>query len=544
MLRFDMDLIAADLVSRTIEGVVVPYDEVGRIAGVEYRFVPGSITAARARTPLLVDHDRGQPVGVLAELVDTPSGAVGRFRVDQTPAGDTALVQAASGSRGALSVGAEVVTSRDVGGVVEVTAGLLHEVSLLALGAFPSASVSRVAAELASAEDDDAIEGVDDDDVAGQNDDDDDEHDDDEPNPDQTELELEHEQPDDDDGDDDDDDAEPDPEEGSTMQEASAAPSVILAASSDRPSRELLAGELVAYIVRAQHGEPDARRYLEAALLESISTDVSGLLPPTYERTVIGGKSVQRPLYDAFTSRPLPGVGLNVNKPAWTTYPDGEWADTVDADATSTKVVIGSQVATVQRWDWAGAIPWVVVQRSDPSIVDEIYGEAVQDWYLDVEAKIYGEVSTASPGVATSLGAAIAEFYVASGNARSPDLIIMAPDVWGAFADAGAMQVAIGLGSVDASPELVASFAGIRAVTSGTLPPGETVLCTRRAVDARVTTPVRLTANAIGALNVELAVVGEGLFDTDYPREMLKFAGITPTIAQGGGGSSRSSRSS
>ena len=43
------------------------------------------------------------------------------------------------------------------------------------------------------------------------------------------------------------------------------------------------------------------------------------------------------------------------------------------------------------------------------------------------------------------------------------------------------------------------------------------ILATRRAVDARVTDPVRLTANAIGALNVELAVVGEGLFDTDYP---------------------------
>ena len=45
----------------------------------------------------------------------------------------------------------------------------------------------------------------------------------------------------------------------------------------------------------------------------------------------------------------------------------------------------------MQRWDWAGAISWVVVQRSDPSIIDEIYGEAVEDFYLDVEAKIYAE---------------------------------------------------------------------------------------------------------------------------------------------------------
>ena len=76
------------------------------------------------------------------------------------------------------------------------------------------------------------------------------------------------------------------------------------------------------------------------------------------------------------------------------------------------------------------------------------------------------------------------------------------------------------------------SFAGIPAITSGHLAAGEVILATRRAVDARTTEPVRLTANAIGALNVELAVVGEGLFDTDYPAELLKFAAIVPTAAQ------------
>ena len=103
----------------------------------------------------------------------------------------------------------------------------------------------------------------------------------------------------------------------------------------------------------------------------------------------------------------------------------------------------------VARWDWAGAIPWVVVQRSDPSIVDEIYAEAVEDFYLDVEAKIYAELSTADPGAATTLGAAIAEFFVATGNERSPELIIMAPDVWGDFADTGALSVALAQAGVD-----------------------------------------------------------------------------------------------
>lgn len=511
MLQFELDVIAADLASRTIEGVAMPYGEVGTIAGRRYRFAPGSLELARARPPLLVDHDRGRPVGVLAELVDGERQALGRFKIDATQDGDTALVQAASGSRGSLSVGAELVEAVEgEDGIVDVQRALLHEVSLLALGAFAGAGVTRVAAEADEPEEPETPV---------------------EPHPDQEELALDDEPDTDDAGGAGDPD---DPEEGSSMEAAHAAP--VILASADRPERELNAGELVSLIVRAQHGEPEARRFIEAALVESISTDVSGLLPPTFERTVIGGKTILRPLYEAFRSRPLPGVGLLVSKPKWTTRPDGAWAATVDADATSTKVVVGSQTADVIRWDWAGAIPWVVVQRSDPSIVDEIYAEAVQDFYFDVEAKVYGELTAAAAGVATSLGAAIAEFFTATGNQRTPEVIIMAPDVWGKYADAGALTVALGQGNVDGS-SLSTSFAGIQAVSSGTLAPGETILATRRAVDARITEPVRLTANAIGALNVELAVVGEGLFDTDYPEELLKFAGIVPSMAERAGAS-------
>jgi hypothetical protein len=519
MLRFEREVLIADLNERTIEGVIVPYDEVGIIQGREYRFKAGSVQLGR-RVPLLVDHDRGRPIGVLAELVDQPNGVLARFRIDATEAGDEALTQAASGSRGALSVGAEVIRSsmaRD--GVVDVEAGLVHETSLLALGAFESAEVLRVAAE----QDDDGEEPEADEPPAEE----DGKEEPIETAPDQEELELE--KPDSDDDDDAGAAGDDDPE-GGTMSAASAAP-VIRAERSSSP-RELLAGEYVRALIQAGQGDRDAARLIEAALTETVSTDVGGLLPPTFERTVIGGRDVHRPLYDAFRSKPLPGVGLLLDKPKWTTPPQGAWATDVDADATTSKVVIGSQQATVARWDWAGAIPWVVVQRSAPSIIDEIYGEAVQSWYLDVEAKIGGELLAAAPGAATTLGAGIAEFYVASGKERTPELILMAPDVWGLFADAGELTVALAAGDPStAGGVLSTTFAGIPCMVSGTLPPGSTILATRRAVDARTTEPVRLTANAIGALNVELAVVGEGLFDTDYPDELLALSGVTPGAA-------------
>lgn len=495
MHRLTVDIAQTDTARRLVEGIAVPYGEIADLGICRVRFAPGSIRRARNSTPLLLGHDTNQPVGILSSLADTEEGARMAARIDRTPDGDRALEQARSGSRSGLSIGFEIQDYADAGeGVWDVTAADVYEISLVAVPAFAGATIDRVAAQL-----------------------------DTEPAPDEDEGEGEEEEQEQDDGE------SADTEQEDQQMEIQASGAAILVA--ERPRRELSAGEFVALSIRAQHGEQEAARLLTAALTESISTDVSGLLPPTYERQVIGGKEVNRPLYTAFRSRPLPGVGLQVNKPAWTTPPDGAWAADVNADATSTKVVIGSQSAVVLRWDWAGAIPWVVVQRSDPSMVDEIYAEAVQDFYLDVEAKVYGELGAAAPGVATTLGAAIAEFYVATGNQRSPEVIIMAPDVWGKFADAGALNVALLQGSVSATGDLTSSFAGIPAVTSGTLPAGETILATRRAVDARTTEPVRLTANAIGALNVELAVVGEGLFDTDHPSELLKFAAVIPTMA-------------
>src|SRR5215831_21260729 len=223
MLRFEREVLLADLNERTIEGVIVPYDEVGTIQGRDYRFKPGSVRLGR-RVPLLVDHDRGQPIGVLAELVDGPTGAVGRFRIDQTPAGDSELVQAASGSRGALSVGAEVVRStmsRD--GVIDVEAGAVAEVSLLALGAFESAAVTRVAAEADEPEPpltDPAVEQAE----GGETEEPVETH------PDQEELETEPESP-----------APPaNPEEGEPMEAAHAAP--VIRAERSREPRDLCAG--------------------------------------------------------------------------------------------------------------------------------------------------------------------------------------------------------------------------------------------------------------------------------------------------------------
>jgi hypothetical protein len=472
-LRFDLDVQAADAERRTIEGTIVPWNEPASIAGVRYSFRPGSLQAG-ARTPLLLDHDRTQPIGVLAELDNAGHGAVARFRVDKTAAGDEALVQASSGSRGAFSVLASIVDHVERDGVVDVLASQLREVSLLPLGAFAGATVDRVTATATEPEPEP----------------------DDEPEP------------------------EPEPEEETVSEPIEAAAPPVIRAELAPSALELSAGEYALLAVRAQQGDAEALRSIRAALTETTSADLTGVLPPQYEGTVLGGKETPRILWSIFKGKALPGIGLAVQKPTWTTFPNGAWAANVDADATTGKAVIGLNPAAVERWDWATAISYVAAQRSSPDAIDAIYAQAVQGFYEDVETRIAALLANAAVNAATSLGAGIAAFYNAS--LRVPDVIVVAPDVWGVLADAKAIDRAIGFGdTLRSAGGLAGEFAGVTIVASPGVAPGSATLATRRALDVRTSDPVRLTANAIGALNVELGVVGEGLFDTDYPAELM-----------------------
>ena len=149
MIRFEMDVAAADLERRTIEGVIVPYRR-GRPhrrhrLPLSRRARSGS--RARGRRCSSTTTARA-PVGVLADRRARDDGVLARFSVDATPAGDRALIQAASGSRGALSVGAELDDyARGGGRRRRRHRGARARGFALALGAFERAGVTRVAAE-------------------------------------------------------------------------------------------------------------------------------------------------------------------------------------------------------------------------------------------------------------------------------------------------------------------------------------------------------------------------------------------------------------
>jgi hypothetical protein len=142
---------AVDLAGRTIEGILVPFGEVGQPAidgeGRRVSIRRGGLTLADQVTGLDT-HDRPKrEVSRLDRYEIRAEGIWGRLAVDPTPAGDQLLAQVAEGKRLGLSVEANGLlldpgTDQIVGGVVDAVAHVDDP-------AFPSARVHSMAAALA-----------------------------------------------------------------------------------------------------------------------------------------------------------------------------------------------------------------------------------------------------------------------------------------------------------------------------------------------------------------------------------------------------------
>lgn len=150
----DASSITANAESRVIEGTAVTYGTTGtpggEFAGRRMSFAPGafgrSLRARADKVRLLVQHDHAHPIGKLVDWQDTGDGLFTSWKIASTTAGDQALVEASEGIRDGLSVGAEVITHKNVGNTIHVTEARLLEVSLVTVPAFDDARVTRVAA--------------------------------------------------------------------------------------------------------------------------------------------------------------------------------------------------------------------------------------------------------------------------------------------------------------------------------------------------------------------------------------------------------------
>lgn len=144
--------VTASVAARTIEGTVTFMERVSD--DLRLKWAAGSLTPREPikRVKLLVDHDTAQPVGYMTEYRAGAGNSLwAKFYVPEGAAGDAALADAAHGRRDGFSVGVTAVDCElDKDGVLVVTRGTIHEVSLCAVPAFQDAQVENVAAALAA----------------------------------------------------------------------------------------------------------------------------------------------------------------------------------------------------------------------------------------------------------------------------------------------------------------------------------------------------------------------------------------------------------
>jgi phage head maturation protease len=148
-LNFEGQVLAASVETRTIRGLVVPFNVSGNTSAGPVRFNFGAFGDIDPSQIILnAEHDRTRPLGrgVPESLEVSPAGISMAFKIAPTNAGNDALVEASEGLRPAFSIEANVGEYTIEKGVMVVSSAKLEAVAHVTNPAFKDAQISQVAA--------------------------------------------------------------------------------------------------------------------------------------------------------------------------------------------------------------------------------------------------------------------------------------------------------------------------------------------------------------------------------------------------------------
>ena len=339
ILTFSSEL-TANVEERTISGKIVPAGtgEVGNTSAGKVVFEKDAIALPDdpKTIKLLNQHDMKQPLGKATSFVAQEDGIYASFKISRSNRGSEALILAEEGLQSGLSVGVEVIKSKNKGGVMHVSAARLFEVSLVTEPAFKSAQVIDVAAE----ETPEAVEEI---------------------QPTESETAVEN------------------------TPETVAAPVEAAAVEAARPvvTATTFVRERVAPITSAQYleanikaalGDDDARRIVRSAD-DSTSTNTGLTLAP-HLNTFITDTFTGRPAFEAVTRNALIESGMSFTVPrmytnAGTPNTAPTVADTNEGSAPSeTGMTSSYDTVTVEKFSGLQRVSFELIDRSQPSFME------------------------------------------------------------------------------------------------------------------------------------------------------------------------------
>jgi len=413
VITFTAGLIA-NVEERLISGKIVPAGtgEVGNTSAGKVVFEKGAIALPEdpKTVKLLNQHDSRQPLGKATQFTEQEDGIYASFKVSRSNRGSEALILAEEGLQSGLSVGVEVIKSKQKGNVMFVSAAKLLEVSLVTEPAFKSAQVIDVAAE-------ETPEVV-------------------EENTTESETAVEN------------------------TPETVAAPAVEAAAvEAARPTvvtATTFVRERVAPITSAQYleanikaalGDDEARRVIRAAD-DSTSTNTGLTLAP-HLNTFITDTFTGRPAFEAATRAALIESGMSFTVPRLYTNdatPDvaPTVADTNEGSAPSeTGMTSAYDTVTVNKFSGLQRVSFELVDRSSPAFMELMMVELRKAYEKATDAALLAAyVSSGTTAATTAATAAGLQSFISVEGAAAykgtggdfANKLVASTDAWAAIA--------------------------------------------------------------------------------------------------------------
>ena len=331
VITFTSGLIA-NVEERLISGKIVPAGtgEVGNTSAGKVVFEKGAIALPEdpKSVKLLNQHDSRQPLGKATQFTEQEDGVYASFKISRSNRGSEALILAEEGLQSGLSVGVEVIKSKQKGNVMFVSAARLLEVSLVTEPAFKSATVIDVAAE----ETPEAVEEI---------------------QPTESETAVEN------------------------TPETVAAPVEAAAVEAARPviTATTFVRERVAPITSAQYleanikaalGDDEARRVVRAAD-DSTSTNTGLTLAP-HLNTFITDTFTGRPAFEAATRQALLPDGMSFTVPRL--YTNASSANTAPTVADTNEGAAPSETGMTSSYDTVDVNKFSGLQRVSFELID------------------------------------------------------------------------------------------------------------------------------------------------------------------------------
>jgi HK97 family phage prohead protease len=377
VITFSSGLIA-NVEERLISGKIVPAGtgEVGNTSAGKVVFEKGAIALPEdpKTIKLLNQHDMKQPLGKATQFTEQEDGIYASFKISRSNRGSEALILAEEGLQSGLSVGVEVIKSKQKGNVMFVSAARLFEVSLVTEPAFKSAQVIDVAAE----ETPEAVEEI---------------------QPTESETAVEN------------------------TPETVAAPVEAAAVEAARPvvTATTFVRERVAPITSAQYleanikaalGDDESRRVVRAA--DDSTSNNTGLTLPRHLDTFITDTFTGRPAFEAATRAALIDSGMSFTVPRlYTNASTADVAPTVadtneGAAPSETGMTSAYDTVNVEKFSGLQRVSFELIDRSSPSFMELMMAELRKAYEKATDAALLAAFiangTTAATTAATAAG--------------------------------------------------------------------------------------------------------------------------------------------